>query len=487
MLTFHRRAVWHQVAFVLAFSICLPLSSVALGEDLQLRLATFHVDATPEVGSPLAYDPMVKVADPLSCKGIVLLPADQTPIVLCTVDWIGIGNASNEKFCKALADAAATTVDRVVVHTLHQHDAPRCDHSAIELLTPHKIANNHYDLPFINRTIEQAASALTQSLASAQPVQSIQFGAAPVRDVASNRRMLDASGRVVVTRYTACKSEEIRNLPLGVIDPLLRLLSFEGSNGTLACMTFYATHPQSYYRVGAATPDFPGLARNAQEEETGVFHVHFNGAGGNIGAGKFNDGSHENRAVLASRVQAGMKAAWKGRKIVSTSEVTWNQLRLSLPVSEAIDTEQLRATIKDEQADSATRCHAAEKLAFALRMKSGKKVPVSRLKLGSCMLLFMPGELFVEYQLAAQAMRPDANVLMAAYGDYGTQYIGTRVAYPQGGYEVSPRATNVSPAVERVLLDAMEKLMRPTVTGITASDFTETTGPGIPTADNPPK
>jgi hypothetical protein len=31
----------------------------------------------------------------------------------------------------------------------------------------------------------------------------------------------------------------------------------------------------------------------------------------------------------------------------------------------------------------------------------------------------MPGELFVEYQLAAKAMRPDLFVTMAAYGDYG--------------------------------------------------------------------
>ena len=31
----------------------------------------------------------------------------------------------------------------------------------------------------------------------------------------------------------------------------------------------------------------------------------------------------------------------------------------------------------------------------------------------------MPGELFVEYQLAAQQMRPNDFVAMAAYGDYG--------------------------------------------------------------------
>jgi hypothetical protein len=34
--------------------------------------------------------------------------------------------------------------------------------------------------------------------------------------------------------------------------------------------------------------------------------IHFNGDGGNIGAGKWNDGSHENRQILANRVATGM-------------------------------------------------------------------------------------------------------------------------------------------------------------------------------------
>ena len=38
---------------------------------------------------------------------------------------------------------------------------------------------------------------------------------------------------------------------------------------------------------------------------------------------------------------------------------------------------------------------------------------------GTVRMLHTPGELFVEYQLAAKAMRPDLHVAMAAYGDYG--------------------------------------------------------------------
>ena len=72
----------------------------------------------------------------------------------------------------------------------------------------------------------------------------------------------------------------------------------------------------------------------------------------------------------------------------------------------------------------------------------------------------MPGELFVEYQLAAKSQRPDLFVAMAAYGDYGPWYIGTAKAYEEGGYETSPGATNVGPDAEPVLMAAIAKLLK---------------------------
>jgi hypothetical protein len=74
-------------------------------------------------------------------------------------------------------------------------------------------------------------------------------------------------------------------------------------------------------------------------------------------------------------------------------------------------------------------------------------------------MLHLPGELFVEYQLAAKAMRPDLHVMMAAYGNYGPGYIGTAAAYPEGGYETGATSSNVAPEVEKVLMDAMQTLL----------------------------
>lgn len=70
----------------------------------------------------------------------------------------------------------------------------------------------------------------------------------------------------------------------------------------------------------------------------------------------------------------------------------------------------------------------------------------------------MPGELFVEYQLAAKAMRPDLFVAMAAYGEDGPAYIGTAIAYKQGGYE--SQASNVNSQAEEILMGAIRKLLK---------------------------
>jgi hypothetical protein len=85
---------------------------------------------------------------------------------------------------------------------------------------------------------------------------------------------------------------------------------------------------------------------------------------------------------------------------------------------------------------------------------------VACLKLGRARILHLPGELFVEYQLAAKAQRPDRFVTMAAYGDYAPWYIGTAIAYEQGGYETEPRSSNAAPEVEGALMGAIRKLLQ---------------------------
>jgi hypothetical protein len=229
----------------------------------------------------------------------------------------------------------------------------------------------------------------------------------------------------------------------------------------VAVLSYYATHPQSYYRTGLPNPDFPGLARFLRQLAVpSALHVHFTGAGGNIGAGKYNDGSPENRLVLAERLADGMRRAWEStkRQPITAADVNWKVQSVALPPAKHLTAAKLESDLKERTA-AFVASGEASKLAWLRRCEAGQKIDVQCLSLGRSRILHLPGELFVEYQLAAKAMQPGLFVAMAAYGDYAPGYICTEVAYQQGGYEASPDASNVAPEVEAVLTAAVRKLL----------------------------
>ncbi|CAN5244504.1 hypothetical protein BH10PLA2_BH10PLA2_34110 [soil metagenome] len=419
------------------------------------------MDATPPLGSAMAYDPVKRLDElTLRCRGIAILGSGK-PIVLCAVDWIGIANEGHDQFCAQLAAAAGTTPDRVAVHALHQHDAPDCDFTAERLLQELGLRElGRFDSGFQRLVMQRAAKAIQDAMESAQPVTHYGWGVAPVKHVASNRRIHGPDGKVRAVRYTATKDAALRAEPEGVIDPEVSLLSFWNKDQPIAVLSYYACHPQSYYRTGIPSPDFPGIARFIRGQAVpDALHVHFNGAGGNIGAGKYNDGSKENRLLLANRLADGMQQAFSKTKKhpLAVSDVGWETIQVKLPVAPHLKQAELIKELKAKPGREYVS--KIDQLAWVVRNQSGHAIDVACLRVGSCRVLHMPGELFVEYQLAAKKMRPDLHVSMAAYGDYGPAYIGTTVAYSEGGYETGPRASNVAPSVEPILMGAMRKLL----------------------------
>lgn len=426
-----------------------------------IKIATFDVDATPPLGSAMAYDPVKRLDElTLRCRGVVLLGGNK-PIVLCAVDWIGIANEGQDAFRDALAEAAGTTRDHVAVHTLHQHDAPGCDFTAERIIREMGLADyGRFEGTFHRQVIQRAADAIRAALPAAQAVTHYGWGAAEVKEVASNRRILGPDGRVRATRYTTTRDPALRAEPEGVIDPQVSLLSFWNGERPLAVLSYYACHPQSYYRTGVPSPDFPGIARFFRGQDVPeALHVHFNGAGGNIGAGKYNDGAKENRLRLAQRLADGMKQAFTTtqRQPLTADDLGWQTVPVRLPVAPHLKKEELIAALKTEPARGYIA--KADQLAWLQRCESGAAIDIGCLRVGQARVLHMPGELLVEYQLAAKAMRPDLHVAMAAYGEYGPGYIGPAAAYAQGGYETSPGASNVAPEVEQVLTAAMKELL----------------------------
>jgi hypothetical protein len=455
------RLVVQTIIFVVTSSVTVVSHSDLRADDMSVRIATFDVDATPPLGSPMAYDPVKRLDElTLRCRGIALWGKDK-PIVLCAVDWIGIANESQDAFRDALAEAVGTTRERVAVHALHQHDAPGADFTAEKLIQELGLTNyGRFKGDFHRDVIKRAAASLKQAAATPVEVTHVSLGSAAVSEVASNRRIVGENGKVRGTRTSATKSAELRAEPEGTIDPQVSVVGFWKADRPVAVLSYYACHPQSYYRLGIPSPDFPGIARFIRGQDVNeALHVHFNGAGGNVTAGKYNDGTKANRLLLATRLANGMEEAWKSSKkeVIQPADIDWLVESVALPPAPHLnETDLITGIRKDPERGYISK---VDQLAWLRRSHAGAKIDVSCLKIGKARILHLPGELFVEYQLAAKKMRPDLFVAMAAYGEYGPGYIGTAISYSEGGYETAPTSSNVDPRAEPILLNAMEKLL----------------------------
>jgi len=433
--------------------------------DTGIKLATFVIDITPPLGTPLCLGgvaPAAKIIDPLTVRGFILLVKDKKPMVMVAVDWVGIANDAHLAWRAAIAEAVGTDAHNVAVHCLHQHDAPGADFGVEALLEQQGLGGKMFNVAYAHETLNRVTEAAHHSMEKAQTITHFGTGSAKVEMVASNRRILNEEGKVAAMRFTSCPDPELRAAPEGTIDPTLRCLSFWNGETPVAVLTFYATHPQSDYGKGGVTWDYPGLARAARERAIPeAAHIHFTGAGGNIGAGKYNDGSTENRLFLAGRVALAMRQAWEGtvKQALEPKDIEWRTEDVLLPTRPELSIQTENDALLDENNSEARRMAAARELFWLQRSAAQEPVTLTALRVANAYVLGMPGELFVEYQLSAQAMLPENFVAMAAYADYGPGYICTAKAYAEGGYESEVYTSRTAPEVEAVLTAAMGKLL----------------------------
>lgn len=437
-------------------------SSLPAAAPEGLKMAPFRFDVTPPAGHPLCggwITPAVDVEDALEAIGFVLLGAG-APVVVCAVDWTGILNEAHIAWRGALAEAAGTTPERVAVQCVHQHDAPFVCPESQKLLDEAGTGLVNMDGAFFQDCLRRGREAVRGALAQARPLTHIASGQARVSQVAGNRRvMLDAGGRVAKMRGSSCRDPELIALPEGLIDPMLKTVAFYSSGEKVAACHYYACHPMSHYGKGHVSSDFPGLARKrVQAGEPGCAHIYFTGAAGNIGAGKYNDGSPEARVALTARIHEAMTAAGKDLRPQPVTRVAWRTHEFVPQVNPAFTLESELAHVGNAKNSAANRIRPAMRAAWIRRVERRVPLVLSALHVNEASLLHLPAESFVEYQLRAQELARDRFIATAAYGDGGPWYIPTQEAFPQGGYEVS--VANCAPSMDPAMMAGIAEVLQ---------------------------
>lgn len=428
---------------LIAASLAILMGLVTLTASAQaappkFRIAPFSIDVT----IPLNHRCMgvlptksKKIVDPLYGHGLVLLGGEQ-PVVLFALDWCEVRNGAYDRWREQLAKAAGTTRERVLLSSLHQHDAPVTDQDAAEILTRVGLQGELFDEAFHEQTIARAAAALRDALAEAKPVTHIGLGRARVKQVASNRRVEHPDGRVSFSRGSRSGSSAFhRDAPEGEIDPELKTIRFYHNDKPLVSLHAYATHPMSYYGRGGVTSDFVGLAREQRfRDDQSCRQIYVSGCSGDVTAGKFNDGSQQSRVELTRRMYEAMKEAEANVRRVPLEQIQFRNAKLQLPFhpKPALTTKSLRAVVDDQSRTVEDRILAAMGLASRERVAKGQPIDFPCLDLGAAQIVLFPGESFVGYQLMAQKMRPDSFVMSIGYGECWPGYVPTKAAFDDG-------------------------------------------------------
>ena len=454
---------------------CAALAAAALAQQPDLRkanqlfrpwmLAPFAADVTPPIGHPCmggGIAPATRIVDPLEAIGFVLSGGTLArPVVFVVLDWCELRNDAYDRWREVLAQSARTDIEHVLVTTVHQHDAPIADLRAERMLEDNHSSGLICNRAFHELAVQRVARALRLNLTKAVRLTHLGIGQAKVEKVASNRRYALADGTIVYDRTSASHSPRAHEAPEETVDPWLKTLSFWSGDVPVLALSHYAVHPMSYYGQGGVSADFVGLARRARQKALpNVWQLYASGCSGNVTAGKYNDGDPENRPVLAARLETAMSQAWTATKRLPFERADFRvaPLRFEPRNDTGFSKEELKARLTGDPKPFG-QCLAALGLSWRDRVDSGQSVDLPVLDLGPVVLVLLPGESYVEYQLLAQQLRPDAFVMAIGYGEAATGYIPTRLQVAEHDANLRDWCW-VAPSAEKILSDALQRVLK---------------------------
>ena len=282
--------------------------------------------------------------------------------------------------------------------------------------------------------------------------------------MASNRRVVQPDGSVSFGRGSRSGGDPfLRSAPEGLIDPFLKTLSFWNGETPVLALNAYATHPMSHYGQGQVSWDFVGMARERRrQDDDSVQQIYVSGCSGDVTAGKYNDGSPENRPVLADRLYRSMVEAWTNTRRLPLGQIAFRSAKLELkfhPDPELM-TAALEAALRDPEQTVEDRILVAMSLSSRQRVAALRAIDLPVIDFGAAQVVLFPGESFVGYQLMAQEMRSDSFVLSIGYGECWPGYVPTEDAF-RDGFE--DKWLWVAPGSESRIRTVLRKVLLPEV------------------------
>lgn len=386
---------------------------------------------TPPVGTPMLeppHTPTTGIHTDLYCRAVVLSDG-QIMVAIVSLDLLGIDQPLLQAIRQAVFEQSGLSASQLMLTATHNHSAPVTLDCGFD-----EDRNHEWEAQLIEKIADCVAHASQNLLPVTLAVtrQDVQIGV--------NRRV-STMGR---TRMLPNESAPIA--------PWVDILSVNKPDGSpLAILFSHAAHPVTVHATSTRfNADFPGYAVQTIQDafDTEIMPMFIQGCAGDINVVSLAGGLDEAKrlgALLGQSVIAGLS---------QTTPLNVDSLRIinrdiSLPfepLTDDIITALSRRITESSDAmasldmDERTLINQKQFVDWAERVRraqSGLWFQAQGIAFGDQLLMIgMPHEPFVEYQLCIQEKSPAPHTMVFGYTNGCNGYVPTAEAFYLGGYEV---------------------------------------------------
>ena len=443
-------------------------------EASQLKAGAAMIDITPPAGTHLAgsgageHRPAEAVIDPLFAKAVVF-EAGQQRLCMVILDLTIVTGDYTDRVRAAIGEQTGIPPEAIMVQATQTHSAPSLGWFLLDPDFPlETTAETEYlrggERAYGDRAAAAAVEAAVEAAGRLQPVR-IGLGRGVLGDLAFNRRGIRRDGTIAMPKPQGREQQPFGNADIcfleGPMDPEVGVCCVQDMDmRPLAFLLHFTCHPVNLFgcpeTYRAVSADWPGAWTREMQQRFGTDAVPLvvNGCCGNI-----NPWHPFDPDFLPDHQRMGRELAGMSERIVHDMAFADNAAlacrveQVGLPFRD-IPAERLREVEAilaghpqpprgaDGEVDRAWfRAASTRSVELCRQRETGLAYEIQAFRVGGLGVIGLPGEPFVEGQLALKTNSPAPFLFPAHLTTRYVGYLPTRAACARGGHEANEDVT----------------------------------------------
>ena len=433
-------------------------------DHLELTAGYSSMDITPPVGEFCSFrlapnKRSLGVHDKLYVHALYLekyLENDDTKLLLVSVDVGIVTETLSEKIKSAIGKRTALPKSQIMVAATHTHNGA-------EVFGEEPLVDISVQTDRIVQSSAQSAAQAIENKFSAR----IGWGHIDLPGVAKNRFQ-----------------DRLDKANVNLTDDRLDFLRIDDADGNYRGIVWhFAAHPTTAMKAEyMSSADYYGVTNKMVTESLGGFCVFFNGACGNINP-VLGERNFEKAQDIGEQIALPLVDCIKHTETSGQAQLAITQTEIEVPLTTKRkdmklpdDREEILAYFKEiEQRKIAPEDYDKDwpryqklrtswwkhKLIDEFSDADSQTITLQAIRIADCLILTVPGEIFIELQLQLQEAFGNNRAMIFGYANGYMGYIPDEKSFEYDAYETSPSvAHRAGKSAGSKIIEAGEKLIR---------------------------